>query len=131
MPSEFREKYLIMPLEYDIFMSIWFYAGKCSFKDVIEYFKKQKIKWYQHLDLIKQILCPLVKFVIDFAELYNLYHSDIKPDNIVLYNINLPNNCAKYIPKIIDLGGSSKHWTKYNALTPGYLDQSTFFYSTN
>ncbi|KAL4485716.1 hypothetical protein ABPG72_010978 [Tetrahymena utriculariae] len=75
--------------------------GELSLQQFDNYIKQNNLVLYQQSELL-YILKQLVIFIKHLQEKFNIFHCDIKPDNIVLISISY----QTFEIKLIDFGGS-------------------------
>ncbi|KAL4446414.1 hypothetical protein ABPG74_001155 [Tetrahymena malaccensis] len=75
--------------------------GELSLHEYDNYIKKNNLVMYQQSELL-YILKQLVLFIKHLQEKFNVFHCDIKPENIVLISISY----QAFEIKLIDFGGS-------------------------
>jgi serine/threonine protein kinase len=71
---------------------------------------------YENQEEINFVFQTLISYVNQLSE-YNVYHSDIKPPNIILTK---ERNSPEYNIKLIDFGGSSCEYSKVSSYTLQY-----------
>jgi serine/threonine protein kinase len=90
---------------------------------------ENQIWQWDFLEELVYIAKKLINFVIKMSE-FDVYHTDIKPGNIILtYSDNLIEKDKLKI-KLIDFGGSSTSWEEVKAYTKEFypdLDKIVLF----
>lgn len=104
-------------------LPLLFLAGKCSLKEFHEArILDKKILW-QDDDKQKELVYLFHRIYEILKELFkfDIYHSDIKEQNIILYKEQTNNVFRNYECKLIDFGATVDSYEKFIACTRPYF----------
>ncbi|KRX00809.1 Protein kinase-like domain [Pseudocohnilembus persalinus] len=99
--------------------TIYYDCGQCSLSELIQVRRKFKVEWFDREQEILYIAKELLKlFEVLFQK--GIYHTDLKPANIVLNKLSGPDNVSKYYLKLIDFGSAQFDYSQIQYLTKEY-----------
>ena len=97
-------------MKYDDENQILFYeSGICSLDEVNKLFIEKGYYWYEMQPILKRLICQVASIFIGFLQ-KGIYHSDLKPNNIVFYFEF--GKISKRL-KIIDFGCCTTDFSKF------------------